>query len=333
MSIAVEKPIHKRYRKYGETAHLLEPVFQDTRQNGQQRAVRVALLLIAQPTDGSPPSQTLLRQAALIEEAALDSPKFVRDTLFTWLVWIFWCVLFSAAQILRFPRSITEFVSKTSEYALLLGLLRARASTPGSMADRTFPQTVIDGVVENVVAGLSSGDMVKAKLMLRFLGECVDASAVAADDVLHFCTQVLTSAQACGRGAVAILAAHAVGMMLVWCGQLLKPSSAEFQTLLQCVTKISTAALSTSMPGISNTLSPLTPTLAQWSEQDISGEVPGGSSPLGAARLALVEMLHALESLDQASWSGDATAPVDRLTPRLQDALHGSAAGGPPPHP
>ena len=86
MSIAVEKPVHKRYRKYGETAHLLEPVYQDTRQNGQQRAVRVALLLIAQPTGGAAPSQTLLQQAGLIEEAALDSPSFVRDTLMTWYV-------------------------------------------------------------------------------------------------------------------------------------------------------------------------------------------------------------------------------------------------------
>ena len=84
MSIAVEKPVHKRYRKYGETAHLLEPVYQDTRQNGQQRAVRVALLLIAQPTGGAAPSQTLLQQAGLIEEAALDSPSFVRETLMTW---------------------------------------------------------------------------------------------------------------------------------------------------------------------------------------------------------------------------------------------------------
>jgi hypothetical protein len=84
MSIAVEKPVHKRYRKYGETKHLLEPVYQDTRQTGQQRAVRVALLLIAQPTDGSQPSQALQRQAEIIEEAALDAPTFVRETLLTW---------------------------------------------------------------------------------------------------------------------------------------------------------------------------------------------------------------------------------------------------------
>lgn len=227
--------------------------------------------------------------------------------------------------------SIVEFVSKTSEYALLVGLLKAKAAAPGSMADKAFAQSIIDAAVKHALEALSSGNAVEAKLMLRFLAECVDAGALSATEVLAFCQACMAASHSCGRAAVAVLAAHAVGMMLVWCGQMLKPTSADFQALVAGVRDTAAQATSVSMPGISNTLSPLTPSLAQWSEQDTSGEVPGGSSPLGAGRLALVEMLHALESLEAAAWSGDAVTPVDRLTPRLQDALH--PVGAAPPHP
>ena len=79
-------PVHKRYKKYGATAPLLEPIFADLKQTPDEREVRKALLLIGQSTDGAPPSEALLGQAATIEEAVLNSPSFVMDTLLLWCV-------------------------------------------------------------------------------------------------------------------------------------------------------------------------------------------------------------------------------------------------------